>query len=41
MSGAEPYDCGILSSIIIEAEKKGEFRPLLIKDVNEILHGLL
>jgi AcrR family transcriptional regulator len=31
----------ILSSIIIEGEKKGEFRPLLIKDINEILCGLL
>ncbi|MDR2194777.1 MAG: TetR/AcrR family transcriptional regulator [Treponema sp.] len=31
----------ILSSIIIEGEKRGEFCPLLIKDVNEMLYGLL
>ncbi|MDR2447365.1 MAG: TetR/AcrR family transcriptional regulator [Treponema sp.] len=31
----------ILSSVIIGGKKKGEFRPILIKDINEILYGLL
>ncbi|MDR1219640.1 MAG: TetR/AcrR family transcriptional regulator [Treponema sp.] len=31
----------ILSSVVIEGKKKGEFCPILIKDVNEILYGLL
>ncbi|MDR0375570.1 MAG: TetR/AcrR family transcriptional regulator [Treponema sp.] len=31
----------ILSSIVIEGKKKGEFHALLVKDINEILYGLL
>jgi AcrR family transcriptional regulator len=31
----------ILSSVVIEGKKKGEFRAILVKDVNEILYGLL
>ncbi|MDR0707598.1 MAG: TetR/AcrR family transcriptional regulator [Treponema sp.] len=31
----------ILSSIVIEGKKKGEFRAILVKDINEILYGLL
>ncbi|MDR1072292.1 MAG: TetR/AcrR family transcriptional regulator [Treponema sp.] len=31
----------ILSSVVIEGKKKGEFRLILIKDVNEVFYGLL